>query len=57
MPVGDEEEALVLILQLHPVAQSAVVVAQMQRAGGAHARKARACLGEQHSSVVVYPRG
>jgi len=37
VPVSDEEKALELVLQLHPVAQGAVVVAQMQRAGGAHA--------------------
>ena len=37
VPVGDEEEALVLVLQLHPVAQRAVVVAEVQPAGGAHA--------------------
>ena len=37
VPVGDEEEALVLVLQLDPVAQRAVVVAEVQRARGAHA--------------------
>src|SRR5580658_5193693 len=37
VPVRDEEIALVLILELYPVAQCAVVVAQMQRSGGAHA--------------------
>ncbi len=37
VPVGDEEEALVLVLQLHPVTQRAVIVAQMQTAGRAHA--------------------
>ena len=37
MPVGHEEVAL-LVLQLHPVLQGAVIVAQVQGAGGAHAR-------------------
>ena len=37
VPVGDEEEALVLVLQLDPVAQRAVVVAEVQRPGGPHA--------------------
>ena len=39
VPVGNEEKALVLILQLDPVTQSTVIVAQMQRAGGSHARQ------------------
>ena len=37
MPVGDEEIALVLVLQFHPVAQRAVKIAQMQRPRGPHA--------------------
>src|SRR6266480_2975844 len=37
VPVGDEEEALVLVLKLHPVAQRAVIVAEMQPPGGPHA--------------------
>ena len=37
VPVGDEEVALVLVLQLDPVLERAVVVAEMQRAGRAHA--------------------
>ena len=39
VPVGDEEVALVLVLQLDPVAQRAVIVAQVQRARGTHARQ------------------
>ncbi len=35
--IGNEEEAVVLILQLHPVVQGAHVVAQVQLAGGSHA--------------------
>ncbi len=35
--VGDEEIAVVLVLQFGPVAQGAVVVAQVQRPGGPHA--------------------
>ena len=46
VPVGDEVEALELGLQAHPVLQRAVVVAEMQRAGRAHAREdALAALG------------
>ena len=37
MPVGHEVEAVVLVLQAHPVLQRTVVVAEVQRAGGAHA--------------------
>jgi phosphoribosylglycinamide formyltransferase 1 len=37
VPVGDEVEAVVLVLQPHPVLQRAVVVAQVHGAGGAHA--------------------
>jgi hypothetical protein len=37
VPVGNKEVALVLILQLDPVAKCAVVIPQMQRSGGAHA--------------------
>ena len=36
VPVGDEEQARMLVLQLHPVLQHAVVVAEMQCAGRAH---------------------
>jgi len=37
VPVGDEEEAVVIFLQPHPVLQGPVVVAEVQRTGGAHA--------------------
>ena len=37
MPVGHEEEAVVLVLQLDPVLQHAVIVAQMELAGRPHA--------------------
>ena len=37
VPVGDEEEALVVILQAHPIAQRPHVVAEVQFAGGSHA--------------------
>ena len=36
VPVRDEEIALVLVLQLDPVAQRAVIVAEVQRAGRPH---------------------
>ena len=39
VPVGDEEEARILVLQLDPVLERAVVVAEVHRAGGAHAGK------------------
>jgi len=39
VPVGDEEETFVLILQLDPVAQRPMPVAEVQRAGGTHAGK------------------
>jgi hypothetical protein len=34
MPVGDEEETVVVILHPHPVGQGAVQVAQVKRTGG-----------------------
>ena len=37
MPVGDEEEALVLVLHVDPVFERADVVAQVKFAGRAHA--------------------
>ena len=39
VPVGGEEEARVLVLQLHPVLERAVVVAEVHRARGAHSGK------------------
>jgi len=36
VPVRDEEEALVLVLQAHPVLQHAVVMAKVQAPGGPH---------------------
>src|SRR5580704_6369504 len=39
VPVGDEEITLVLVLQLDPVAQRPVVVAEVQPPGGTHARE------------------
>ena len=44
MPVGDEEVAFVLILQLDPILERAVIVAEMQLTGRAHAG--------QHASVL-----
>jgi hypothetical protein len=37
VPVRDEKEALVFILQAHPVGEGAVVVSQVQRPRGPHA--------------------
>jgi hypothetical protein len=39
VPVGHEEIALELVLQPDPVLQHAVVVAEVQAAGGAHSRE------------------
>ena len=39
VPVGDEEIALVLVLQLDPVLERAVIVAEMQLAGRPHSGK------------------
>ncbi len=39
VPVGHEEEALVLVLELDPVAQCPVVVAEVETAGRPHARE------------------
>ena len=45
VPVGDEEEAIVLVLQLDPVIQRAHEVSQVQLAGGAHAAQDPRFLG------------
>jgi len=37
MPVGDEKQALVFVLQAQPVFEHAMVVAKVQAPGGAHA--------------------
>ena len=37
MPVGHEKEAFLAVLEFHPVLDDAVVVAQMQPPGRAHA--------------------
>jgi len=52
MPVGGEEQAFGLLLKLQPVFQHAVVVAQVQRAGGAHARNHAASGGK----LIVHKR-
>lgn len=39
MPVGDEEQAGVLVLELDPVGENAMVMTQMKAARGAHARE------------------
>ena len=49
VPVGGEVEALVLVLQADPVLERAVLVAEVHRAGRAHAREdapARACASD-----------
>ena len=47
VPVGDEEEALVVVLQADPVLQRAVVVAEVHRAGRAHAGEDAAARGRR----------
>src|SRR5882762_412111 len=37
VPIGDEEVALVLVLQFDPILERAMVVAEMQQSAGAHA--------------------
>jgi hypothetical protein len=37
VPVGNEKEALIFVLQLHPVLQDPVIVTEMQTPGGTHA--------------------
>src|SRR5882672_3092474 len=44
MPIGDEEKAFVLVLQLDPILERTVVIAQMQLARGPHAG--------QHASIL-----
>ena len=39
VPVGDEEVAFVFVLQLHPILQDTMVMAEVQTASGAHAGK------------------
>ncbi len=55
VPVGDEEVAIVLVLQLDPVGQRAHVVAQVQFSRGAHAaehaRALRSNCGFGHDAV------
>ena len=61
VPVGHEEKALVLVLQLDPVRQRAVVIAEVQRAGWAHARNDAAALawlaGHASTLAEVKPEG
>ena len=59
MPVRDEEEALVLVLQPCPVAQHAVVVPEMQPAGRTHPREDTLVLARDgvHVHVVLRKAG
>ena len=43
--IGDEEEAVVLVLELDPVEEGAHVVAEVELAGGAHAGQDAGALG------------
>jgi hypothetical protein len=51
VPVGDEEEAGILVLQPDPVLQHAVVVAEMQAAGRAHPGEDSFCVHVLSSTV------
>src|SRR5262249_6813454 len=56
VPVGDEVEALVLILHTHPVLQRADVIAEVQFSSGAHAAKhAFTSMGRWHQILVSIP--
>ena len=50
VPVRDEKIAVVLVLQVHPIAQRAMVVPEMQLARRAHTRK-NAAVGKQIRSA------
>ena len=45
VPVGNEEEAVVLVLQAHPIAQRADIIAQVQLSGRSHAAQDAAFFG------------
>jgi hypothetical protein len=51
VPVGDEEQAGVLVLQPDPVLQHPVVVAQVQAAGRAHPGEDSFCVHILSSTV------
>ncbi len=53
MPVGDEEIALVFVLQPQPVLQHAVVVAQVQTAGRPHTGQHAALPGIQRAQTLL----
>ena len=44
VPVGNEEEAGILVLQAHPVFKYAMIVAKVQAAGRPHAGKNSFCV-------------
>ena len=44
VPVGDEEQAGMLMLEANPVLEHPVVMAEMERPGGAHAGKDTFCV-------------
>ena len=45
VPISNEEKAVVLVLQAHPVAQRADIIAEVYLAGGSHAAQDAAFLG------------
>jgi len=58
MPVGDEEVALILVLQFDPVAERTMEIAEMQRAGRSHAGKhAPGRLIGAHAALVAWRFG
>src|SRR5579862_12595 len=56
MPVSDEEIALVLVLQVDPITQGAVVIAQMDLPGRAHTGQNTPGLGGRTHSPALYGR-
>lgn len=57
LPVGDEEEAVMLVLQGEPALDGAGVVPEVQRTGGPHASEdALAVVHRMRLDEVVSPR-
>ena len=53
MPVGDEEKALILVLQLQPVLQHPMIMTQMQTAGGTHTGQYALRLIGYHAQILI----
>ena len=51
VPVGNEEEAFVFVLQLEPILECAEIMAQMETAGWPHAAQDSFALGHSGQSL------